>query len=1013
MSLSSTIRSRLGALWPTTSLRTYLIAVILLATLPISSLMCYWILTDVQGEQRHLQMELQDAANTLSGSVEHELAASIDALTALANLAVIQRDDIAGFEQTLRSGGGLRSTWVSAYLIDSNGTLLFDTSTSPAGQPGMKPATPPFSPPLFRSATTGRVPATVPIERAAQISNLIDGRIAGQRATAIEVPVVIDGTPRYSVGAWIAAPTWLGIAQEARMPRGAIAGIYGRDRTLIARALPNTTSNARPRAGTVAPDKPASSAGVRRHDDGTRFEAWKTVALAGWGVNVAIAAEPLTPRRNMAISAALATAAACVLLGVLLALWMTDRLARPLQQMATNPRAHADERIVVREVAQLRNALLDARKLEETVRARLKARRDLLQAKANEFETLFENSPIGLAFAQDTKCQEVLYNAAMTTLFGPPPGKAATPAQLLRQGRPLEWHEQPLQRAAALGESVRGMELELVVGDAPPKFVLFSAAPLCGSDGRPRGALGAVVDITKRKQAETRLDRAERSLRESQRLIDLAQEAGNVGFFHYQFASDSLAWTPGLSRLFGMEAVARESTLNDFLAYIVAPDRERTENALRRACERLQEKEELEFRIVPPDGERRWLTSRIMVTYGNDGQPLEMTGITLDTNDQKEAERGRAAAIQREYAARIEAETANRAKDEFLAMLGHELRNPLSAVAAAIEVLNRVDATSDTAANARSIISRQTHHLARLMDDLLDVARVISGKILLSRRRINLAPLVDRLVSTLKLTGSTDQHELKVELKDKWIDADPIRIEQVINNLLTNALKYTPAGGRVEISVGGEGDQAIIEVRDNGVGIPPSLLPRIFDLFVQAERTLDRRAGGLGIGLTLVRHLVELHGGRVTASSSPAGTLFTVHLPAVEPPADLAEYLPAPSSHRRRIGVIEDNEDALDSLCKMLELDGHSVWGAKDGIGGLACLLEHRPDVAVVDIGLPGLTGLEVARRSRAAGYAGRMIALSGYSPDNSDQQVMAAGFDAYLVKPVNADSLRRLLDEQ
>ncbi|HSG23222.1 MAG TPA: ATP-binding protein, partial [Azonexus sp.] len=594
------------------------------------------------------------------------------------------------------------------------------------------------------------------------------------------------------------------------------------------------------------------------------------------------------------------------------------------------------------------------------------------------------------------------------------PAPTARMQQVLHQGQRqrLESDQQPLQRAAAHGESVQGLELELLTEDKEPRFVLVNAVPLCDSDGRPRGAISAVVDITERKRAEAHLASAEKSLRESQRLIELAQEAGHLGFFHYRFETDVLVWTPGLSRLFGMAAEAKESTLAQFLASVAGEQRERIENALRHACVEQQEKETLEFRITLPGGAGRWLSCRIMINYGDDGRPLQMIGVSLDINDQKEAERGRAALIQREHAARIEAEAANRAKDEFLAMLGHELRNPLSAIAAAVEVLNHVEATADAATSARSIIARQTRHLARLMDDLLDVARVISGKILLTRQPLNLAPLVDRLVATMQLTGIADRHHLNVALNDVWIDADATRIEQVVNNLLTNALKYTPAGGRIDVAVGGDGEQAVLEVRDTGVGIHPALLPKVFDLFVQAERTLDRRAGGLGIGLTLVRRLVELHGGTVSAASSAAGTVFTVRLPAVEAPLAVAEHQRIPPSRRRRVGVIEDNEDALDTLHTMLELDGHSVWCASDGISGLASLLEYRPDVAVVDIGLPGLTGLEVAKRSRAAGYAGRMIALSGYGQDNFGEQALAAGFDAYLVKPINADQLRRMLAE-
>jgi signal transduction histidine kinase/CheY-like chemotaxis protein len=994
-------------------LRTYLVALTLLATLPIASLMCYWKFSDIQGERQRTQLELQQSANILAQIIERELISSIDALAILAKMESIQHHDIVAFKKAMRStSSSLRPNWFSTYLLDNDGRLLFEVSPpAPAGRPGVASVqAPTFAPPFPDTSPT------VAVKPAARISNLVVDRRAGNSAIAIEVPVLIDGKPRYRLGAWISAAVWDDLLKKVGVPVGAVAGVYDREHRLISLSQSPAAFGDDHLPETLVSSIGAAASGIYRTPRGTdaaTYDAWKSIALAGWVVDVGILAGPLDARHNRAIGMALTTGFVCLALGVLLALLMARYLVRPLDLLATKPRSQANQRIWIREVAQLRDALVAANSLEETVHARLRAKRDLLQRKADEFETLFESSPIGLAFAQDHACREVLHNAAMNALIGPPTAPTVSMVQVLPGGRRrLDNDDLPLQRAAAHGESVRGLELEIISEGKEPRFVLVNAVPLCNSDGQPRGALSAMVDITERKWAEAHLARAEKNLRESQRLIELAEEAGHVGFFHYRFETDVLAWTPGLSRLFGRPAAAQESTLKDFLSSIINEHRERIESSLRLACATQQEKETLEFRIVAPDGQARWLSCRIMINYDDDGRPLQMTGVSLDINDQKEAERGRAALTQREHAARVEAEAASRAKDEFLAMLGHELRNPLSAIAAAIEVLNHVDASTDSATSARGVIARQTRHLARLMDDLLDVARVISGKILLTRQPLNLAPLVDRLVATMQLTGIADRHQLNVALNEAWIDADATRIEQVVNNLLTNALKYTPAGGYIEVRVGRDGEEAVLEVRDTGVGIHPALLPKVFDLFVQAERTLDRRAGGLGIGLTLVRRLVELHGGTVTATSSAAGTVFMVRLPAVEAPIAIIEPTRTPPSRRRRVGIVEDNEDALDTLRTMLELDGHSVWCATDGINGLASLLENRPDVAVVDIGLPGLTGLEVAKRSRASGYAGRMIALSGYGHDNFGEQALAAGFDAYLVKPIDAEQLRRILAE-
>jgi CheY-like chemotaxis protein/anti-sigma regulatory factor (Ser/Thr protein kinase) len=363
-----------------------------------------------------------------------------------------------------------------------------------------------------------------------------------------------------------------------------------------------------------------------------------------------------------------------------------------------------------------------------------------------------------------------------------------------------------------------------------------------------------------------------------------------------------------------------------------------------------------------------------------------------------------------ERAARLQAEAANQAKDEFLAMLGHELRNPLSAIASAVEVLNRVDSGSEVAASARAIAARQTRHLAHMMDDLLDVGRVMTGKIVLDRRPVELLDAARRVEATVRATGRAGRHRLSVAGTPTWVDGDAARIEQVLANLVTNALKYTPSDGSIAVSVGEDGRNAVVRVSDTGRGIAPELLPRIFDMFVQGEQAPERAQGGLGIGLTLVRRLVELHGGHVQAASAGVGmgSTFTVAFPRLPAPPPVAE---APARRRvppQRTLVVEDNDDARDMLRTLLELDGHVVRDAANGIAGLAAALEHRPDVAIIDIGLPEMDGYEVARRLRASESlkAVKLIALTGYGQADDARRAYEAGFDLHIVKPVDPERL-------
>jgi signal transduction histidine kinase/DNA-binding response OmpR family regulator len=357
---------------------------------------------------------------------------------------------------------------------------------------------------------------------------------------------------------------------------------------------------------------------------------------------------------------------------------------------------------------------------------------------------------------------------------------------------------------------------------------------------------------------------------------------------------------------------------------------------------------------------------------------------------------------------------ADRAKDEFLAMLGHELRNPVGAIGSAIRVLEDVATRDATARRAQAVIDRQVRHLARLVDDLLDVGRVTAGKITLVRRPLDLAEVAGGVVSAWRASGRLDGHRATLTATPVWVEADETRLEQVVSNLLGNAVKFTPMAGAVTVRVRPDGGDAVLEVEDTGVGISAELIGRVFDLFVQDEQSPDRARGGLGIGLTLVRRLVERHGGTVTARSAGLGrgSVFTVRLPAMALPAQQPGPGTEPASKEpRRILLIEDNDDAREMLRFGLEREGHTVLEASAGQEGLELATSAAPDVALIDIGLPGLDGYEVARRIRAA--VGRMltlVALTGYGTADDRRRAEQAGFDVHLVKPIDLDRLIALI---
>jgi CheY-like chemotaxis protein len=318
----------------------------------------------------------------------------------------------------------------------------------------------------------------------------------------------------------------------------------------------------------------------------------------------------------------------------------------------------------------------------------------------------------------------------------------------------------------------------------------------------------------------------------------------------------------------------------------------------------------------------------------------------------------------------------------------------------------------DSVGRARVIIQRQSQHLSRIVDDLLDLSRAMSGKILLSRKRLDIATLVSSCLDTFRATGRTKEYVIDAQLTPGWVDGDATRLEQIATNLIDNALKYTPAGGRIEITVAAIGTEVVLRVSDSGVGIAPDLLPHVFDVFVQGAISIDRSQGGLGIGLSLVRRLVELHGGTVSASSpgNSSGSTFEIRLPRTE--ANVATEAPAPAAPvdagKPTVLLIEDNDDGREMMATMLGTFGYPVLQAGDGLEGVRMACAHMPDVALVDIGLPGIDGYEVARRLRqeAATSGVRLIALTGYGLAEDQRRVLEAGFDMHLVKPVELNTL-------
>jgi PAS domain S-box-containing protein len=417
---------------------------------------------------------------------------------------------------------------------------------------------------------------------------------------------------------------------------------------------------------------------------------------------------------------------------------------------------------------------------------------------------------------------------------------------------------------------------------------------------------------------------------------------------------------------------------------------------------------------VRKDGTHFWCQATTTSLFHENKQVRSFARVMHDLTD------GQAQEVQRKRA--DELADANRSKEEFMALLSHELRNPLSPILNALDVQRQVKCDDPILQQAGNIIERQVRQMVRLVDDLLDISRITKGKLRLNKERVEVRSIANLAAESVRPLLDARKHEFSISLPTEplWVDADPARIEQVVVNLLNNAAKYTDPGGLIRLSVARVGDEAVLKVWDNGLGISPDTLPHVFDLFTQVDGTLSRSHGGLGVGLALVRTLVEMHDGRVQAFSAglKKGSEFTVILPLVAGASERIRSMPAERSPpqagpRLRVMIVEDNVDSGDSLSLLLRLDGYEVLVARSGPSALEVAPAFQPHVILLDIGLPGMDGFQVAKRlrERPEFESTVLCALTGYTPSEADRdRPHGAGFDHHFVKPVNLKTLSEVL---
>lgn len=527
--------------------------------------------------------------------------------------------------------------------------------------------------------------------------------------------------------------------------------------------------------------------------------------------------------------------------------------------------------------------------------------------------------------------------------------------------------------------------------------------------GRAVRSIGVLFDITNRKQAEE-------SLRQSEERLRLALLVGQSGIWDWDIANNRITWSEQIYQFHGLAPETFSGKVEDFAELIHPEDQAKVSEAIQQAL-RERSGYEIEFRAVHPTGEIRWLSTKGGVIFDQQGSPVRMLGATIDITERKAIEVEREQLLRREQIAREQAEAANRIKDEFLAVLSHELRTPLNPILGWTRLLRTRPFEPQAADRALETIERNAKLQAQLIEDLLDVSRILQGKLRLNSFPVNLVTTIGAALETVQLSAEAKGIQIQTIVNSKvgQVNGDANRLQQVVWNLLSNATKFTPSGGRIEVRLTQVEAYAQIQVSDNGQGIRPDFLPHVFEYFRQADSSTTRQFGGLGLGLAIVRHLVELHGGTVQAESpgEGLGATFMVRLPLMSTQFPQNEEIPRMESdnlHGLQILVVDDDADTCEFVAFVLEQAGANVVIAASAPEALARLMQSQSNLLLSDIGMPGTDGYMLIRQIRALppeqGGTIPAIALTAFAGEMNQQQALAAGFQKHLSKPIEPEHL-------
>jgi PAS domain S-box-containing protein len=928
----------------------------------------------IEHDRRGTERVLEENARLLAHALDAELQRSLSALHALSRSESLRNGDLASFYDKARDVRAALGLWDNLLVLSPRADHLLNL---------MRPYGTPLPP----------VPQPEGTLRAAQthqpyISDALRGRVETDWLMYIAFPVVESGTVTYVIGVTMSARHWSRWLAE-RAPASTTAGIVDRNHVILARSHEAERLAGQPVQPWYRDQLKAQAAGTVRGPsaaDNDVVVSYHRSSVSGWTVNlltpatlVAAATWRTALYAGLAVAAALAIAVALALVRARTLARGVRSLQEALEQLRGPMPSVSPQRTHIREV----DAALVA--AADTAHA--------LNVRSERLSRAQRAARLGL-WEWDLENGRVEWSEGLYALLGAAPG-AFSP----KEGDWLEYllpeDRVPVRRAfeaiAARGGEFQE-EFRIRRTDGVVRWIACIGRVEQRSDGKATRMHGVNIDVTDRKHAEELLRRSEEHFRTishaAPAMVWVAAASGDVVFINARW-HEFTGQTEGQAKGYGWTAVTHAADAARMLPYW-------------EHCRSTGETFEGECRYRRRDGQYRWHAFRALPHRSPAGVIEQWFGCAVDIHDAREA--------------RDALREADRRKDEFLATLAHELRNPLAPIRNAVQLLKRARSTEPSGVMARDIIDRQVGHMVRLIDDLLDVSRITRGKLELRRQPVELARVIEQAVETSR---PHIRQSFRVDRPDEpvYLDADPVRLAQVLSNLLNNAAKYTEPGGRIELTAAVEGAQVRIAVSDSGIGIAPEHLPSLFQMFTQARPALTRSEGGLGIGLSLASSLVEMHGGTISAHSEGVGkgAMFVVRLPILplSQPGERAAGEPQPYTGAvRRVLVVEDLEDTATTLAELLRADGNEVQTAADGADAVEQARVFKPDVILLDLGLPKLDGYQACRaiRNQPWGAGIFIVAVTGWGQDKDRERALAAGFNAHMVKPISYDALRRLL---